>query len=250
MKRLNVLVLATFLASPAFAAGGERSHFSWLAQPGSQSLSGADPLRMVDAFPGYEPMTQDEREAITLDQLRLMGQDDLDVMYSRLSSGPFPVGVYEGTVVFDDGDDNVIENILARIDGSGRLESFVKKLGLSLWKGKTFRPETKSLTNRVGGQNHFVAPVFCGKSLLDSRKESIVFDYSNAAVVADYDPKLDWLMTGFGLNVRDEVRMVKPGMYLGRAYVHKAYALNFILTKANLEASEQTWQNSCKTPAL
>ncbi len=32
-----------------------------------------------------------------------------------------------------------------------------------------------------------------------------------------------------GLEIRDEIRMVRPGFYLGRAYIKKVFALNFTL---------------------
>ena len=32
-----------------------------------------------------------------------------------------------------------------------------------------------------------------------------------------------------GLRIRDEIRMIRPGFYLGRAYANKIFLLNFIL---------------------
>jgi len=35
-----------------------------------------------------------------------------------------------------------------------------------------------------------------------------------------------------GLRIRDEIRMVRPGLYLGRAYANRAFLLNFTLFNA------------------
>ena len=79
------------------------------------------------------------------------------------------------------------------------------------------------------------------KSLLDSRRESIIIDYAfTDSVVVDgkkpYSAAIDWIAAGQlqdgkrGLAIRDEIRMVKPGFYLGRAYMDRVFILNFILS--------------------
>jgi hypothetical protein len=35
--------------------------------------------------------------------------------------------------------------------------------------------------------------------------------------------------------VRDEIRMVRPGLYLGRAYMDHAFILNFVLYNKDLD---------------
>ena len=44
-----------------------------------------------------------------------------------------------------------------------------------------------------------------------------------------HDP--DRLAGRNGFAVRDEVRMVRPGLYLGRAYLNRVFLLNFTLIK-------------------
>ena len=202
----------------------------------------ANPVRFSD----YEPLPQDERNAYEVEDLQAMEQAELDLLYSRLASGPFPVGAYQGTVKFDNTDENDIERILSILSPKGGLEGQLKKLGVGIWKGKVFFPETDSLTNMIGPFTRFPAHVFCGQSLLDARKESIVLDYNYADTADRYNPLIDWLMTRKGLGIRDEIRMVRPGLYLGRAYIHNLFALNFILSKDDLVAAEDSWSNSCK----
>ena len=44
-----------------------------------------------------------------------------------------------------------------------------------------------------------------------------------------YLEKLDHLVGRDGLAVRDEIRMVRPGFYLGRAYLNRVFGVNFTL---------------------
>ncbi|MGZ8268542.1 MAG: hypothetical protein ACXW20_12865, partial [Burkholderiales bacterium] len=41
-----------------------------------------------------------------------------------------------------------------------------------------------------------------------------------------------------GLRVRDEIRMVRPGFYLGRAYLDKVFLLTFTLYSKDLAQRE------------
>lgn len=197
-------------------------------------------------FSDYPDLTQEERSNLSLQELRNLSQNELNVIYARLSSGPQPVGQYEGTVVFDNSSDNDIERMLGMLlPEGGPAEDFLKGIGVNLWHGKFFHPETASLTNRIGPLQKFAAHVYCGQSLLDSRKESLVLDYNYAETAAGYDPLLDWTMAREGLGIRDEIRMVHPGLYLGRAYIHNVFAVNFILSKDSLQASEESWEDGC-----
>jgi hypothetical protein len=40
-----------------------------------------------------------------------------------------------------------------------------------------------------------------------------------------------------GLRIRDEIRMVRPGFYLGRAYMNRIFGLNFTLYNAEAAAA-------------
>lgn len=95
----------------------------------------------------------------------------------------------------------------------------------------------------------FPAKVYCGQSLLDSRKESIIIDYSHGDDFSPFIQGFDNLAGRSGFDVRDEIRMVRPGFYLGRAYLGKFFVLNFTLYNPDLAktpASDKS-QDSCFT---
>ena len=84
------------------------------------------------------------------------------------------------------------------------------------WQGKNFDPATGTLKNRITafGINAIVAKVYKGESWLDG-KECIVLDYSKTSLVAQH--------------IRDEIRQIGPGMYLGVVYWDKTRTINFAL---------------------
>jgi hypothetical protein len=123
-----------------------------------------------------------------------------------------------------------------------------------LWKGKVFYREDRLLRNRVedltllapltggtvegieklsvNGRDTFLlfpARLYCGQSLLDGRRESIIIDYAFSDELPGYRESPDALGGRNGFRIRDEIRMVRPGFYLGRAYLNRIFALNFTL---------------------
>lgn len=88
----------------------------------------------------------------------------------------------------------------------------------------------------------FPANVFCGISLLDTRHESIIIDYAYGDDFKPFIPELDGIVGRNGKWIRDEIRMVRPGLYLGRAYVENLFLLNFVLES---KAPVQNWKDSC-----
>ena len=198
------------------------------------------PLRFSD----FPVLTQEEREEYTVDGLMGKTQLELDQIYSQLTAGPVPDGPYDGFVKFDESGDNDIERMLA-ISVPPQLEKWLKSAGTTLWRGKSFNSEKGSLTNRMGLIHRFPAKVFCGQSLIDSRRESVILDYAYGDTIPGYIAAFDWPMTRKGLNIRDEIRMVKPGLYLGRAYIQGIFALNFIL-QSQEEADKAVWTEVCR----
>ena len=67
---------------------------------------------------------------------------------------------------------------------------------------------------RVLGLKAMIARVYKAPSLLDG-KECIVLDYSETSLVASH--------------IRDEIRMIEPGFYLGKVYWDKARLIDFSL---------------------
>ena len=72
------------------------------------------------------------------------------------------------------------------------------------------------LRNRISafGLNAIVAEVYKGPSWLD-QKECIVIDYSKTSTVAQW--------------IRDEIRELEPGTYLGEVYWEKKRLIHFAL---------------------
>lgn len=122
-------------------------------------------------------------------QLKSMRQADLDQMYARATPGRIPEGATEGCVI---GWPQTIFNLP------------ITQVMNAVWMGKVFDGNTSTLKNRVLGLEAVTADVYLGKSLLDG-KQSIIVDYANEVYP-------------FSL-IRDEIREVNPGFYLGRAYV-------------------------------
>jgi hypothetical protein len=83
-------------------------------------------------------------------------------------------------------------------------------------EGKTFDGPHGALTNRITpfGINAIVAEVYVAPSWLD-QKDCIVLDYSKTSLVAHW--------------IRDEIRLIAPGVYLGVVYWSKKRLINFSL---------------------
>lgn len=165
-------------------------------------------------------------------------QDRLNELYADIGPGLMPDGFMEGTVIFSDAEHSPIERLFAKYDPYGLLEKPLKFLGENLWRGKEFNAASGALWNRIHHRKRFPAVVSCGTSLFDPSKSAIVIDYSRAREVEGYHPGVDWAMTQSGLLIRDEIRMIRPGFYLGRAYTHGQFALNFLLFTAKPEVDK------------
>ena len=135
------------------------------------------------------------------DLLRL-SPEELDELFRSSDAGPIPAGEAHGTVLVRPGTD------LA--------EPAAKLLHLIAWKGKVFDPDKGELLNEVGpfGWKSVRAKVYKDESWLDG-KQSIVLDYSGTSLVAHW--------------IRDEIRLVGPGKYLGIVYWEHTKILDFAL---------------------
>ncbi len=211
----------------------------------------------------YEhPIPLQELAKVTPKYLAELQQEQLDQLYARLSSGPMPDGAFDGEIVFTRGGSGKLRaaEIIGGLVGLG--VNFKGKLletaGEALWKGKVFYRDEKILRNRiedlavlrpiigageipkidVDGKDAwllFPAKLYCGQSLIDSRRESIIIDYAFTDEIKGYRENPDFLAGRRGLKVRDEIRMVRPGLYLGRAYMDHAFVLNFVLYSKALD---------------
>ena len=140
--------------------------------------------------------------AYTSAQLLAMSQKELDDLFSSSPAGDIPNGEANGTAIIAPG------TIL-----SAETASLINIFG---WQGKTFDAEHGTLTNRIlaFGLNAIVAQVYKGKSWFDN-KECIVLDYSKTSLLAKH--------------IRDEIRQIGPGLYLGVVFWDQTRTINFAL---------------------
>ena len=140
--------------------------------------------------------------AYTVAQLLKMPQKELDAIFTAADAGPIPEGQADGTAII--APDTTFSDEIA------------KMISLFAWQGKVFDPKAGVLRNRIlpFGLNAIVAKVYKDKSWLDD-KECIVLDYSETSCVAHW--------------IRDEIRLIQPGLYLGKVYWDKARLIDFTL---------------------
>jgi hypothetical protein len=141
--------------------------------------------------------------AYNVKQLMSMSATQLDDIFTTSPAGEIPEGKTIGTGIIAPG--SSLNNGLA---------AFAR---LFAWQGKTFDPKKGELKNRISvfGISAIVAKVYKGPSWLD-QKECVVLDYSKTSMVAR--------------EIRDEIRLVAPGLYLGRVYLgKKALKVHFAL---------------------
>jgi hypothetical protein len=133
--------------------------------------------------------------------LSLSGQE-LDNLFSVSSAGDIPNGEGQGTAILAPG-----------TSFSSEIATLIDIFG---WQGKNFDAARGVLTNRISafGINAIVAEVYKSTSWFDN-KECIVLDYSKTSSVAKH--------------IRDEIRQVEPGAYLGMVYWDKASTIHFSL---------------------
>ncbi|WP_068076810.1 hypothetical protein [Novosphingobium lentum] len=131
-----------------------------------------------------------------------MSQADLDSLFSQAEPGPIPDGEAKGTAIIAPG--TTFSTEIAAI------------INMFAWQGKVFDAEHGFLRNHIlaFGLKAIVAKVYKGPSWLDG-KECIVLDYSDTSLVAS--------------RVRDEIRMIEPGTYLGKVYWGKKRLIDFAL---------------------
>ena len=140
--------------------------------------------------------------AYTASQLLAMSRQQLDDLFLTSTAGDIPNGEAEGTAIIASG--TVFSPEIAAL------------INIFGWKGKTFDGAHGTLTNRIlaFGLNAIVAEVYKAASWFDD-KECIVLDYSKTSLVAKH--------------VRDEIREIGPGTYLGLVYWDKDRTIHFSL---------------------
>jgi hypothetical protein len=121
----------------------------------------------------------------------------LDDLFGAAPAGAIPTGIGQGQALIATG-----SFVCRPLAGFARLVA---------WRGKEFDDRAKTLLNLIGplGNRAIKAEVYHDVSRLDGGP-CIVLDYSKTSRVAGW--------------VRDEIREVAPGLYLGLVYVRSRRA--------------------------
>jgi hypothetical protein len=137
-----------------------------------------------------------------VDTLLKMSEAQLDELFSKSLAGPIPDGAAKGTAII--------------APGTTFSPAIAQAINFFTWQGKSFDGPHGVLRNRISvlGLNAIVAEVYKGPSWLDG-KECIVLDYSKTSLVAQW--------------IRDEIRQIGPGVYLGKVYWEKKRLIDFAL---------------------
>jgi hypothetical protein len=140
--------------------------------------------------------------ACDVPQLLAMSQQQLDDLFRASPPGDIPNGNAKGTAII--------------APGTRFSEPIAEVINLFGWQGKVFDAPKGLLKNKilVFGLEAIIARVYKGPSWLDD-KECIVLDYSDTSVVAHW--------------IRDEIRLIGPGFYLGKVYWAKERLIDFCL---------------------
>ncbi|GAC1414640.1 MAG: hypothetical protein NVSMB5_02870 [Candidatus Velthaea sp.] len=148
------------------------------------------------------PEVREAMMALDSAQLLKMSSQALDDLFAQSDAGPIPNGPADGTAIIAPG--TVYSAAIAQM------------VNLFSWQGKTFDGPHGVLTNRISilGFNAIVAEVYDGESWFD-KKPCIVLDYSKTSMIAK--------------RVRDEIRLVAPGLYLGLVYWDDKRLIHFSL---------------------
>jgi hypothetical protein len=233
------------------------------AEAGEPYLKKPDFARLEHDY----PLAPADLQQLTPQNIANYSQEQVDQIYARLTAGPIPDGPFDGGLFFPKNvkGDRRIAEIVGGLPGLAlELKSQkLEHLGKNLWRGKVFYREDRLLRNRIEDLNLlkpiidgdlstipkvevngreqwllFPARLYCGQSLLDSRRESIIIDYAFTDEIDGYRERPDYLAGRNGFQIRDEIRMVRPGFYLGRAYAGKAFLLNFVLYNKEVAARQ------------
>lgn len=135
-------------------------------------------------------------------QLLKMSQPQLDELFTSSEPGAIPDGEATGTAIV--------------APGTAFSPEIAKFISLFAWQGKIFDARKGVLRNKILplGLSAIIAKVYKAESWLDG-KECIVLDYSETSLLAHW--------------IRDEIREISPGVYLGKVYWGRQRLIDFAL---------------------
>lgn len=157
---------------------------------GAQGLNVPQELKMPSQAQPVEGAAVGTGAPMTLAGLFALKESDLDALYRNARPGPIPDGAARG--------------LASTRPGTG-WGGFTQEFFGALWQGKTFDRAKGELINRTAVGETASAKVYVGASRVDG-KPSIILDYTQSGNV-------------LARGVRDEIRELRPGLYLGIAYV-------------------------------
>lgn len=139
---------------------------------------------------------------ITVSEIARMTPDEVDQLFREGEVGQIPDGKADGVAIVAPG--SPAEPLLERL---------VRGIA---WQGKVLSARKGTLRNRILplGTRAIAADVYRDRSWFDGN-ECIVLDYSKRSLVARW--------------VRDEIRRVAPGLYLGLVYLKRTRTIYFTL---------------------
>lgn len=134
-------------------------------------------------------------------------RQELDAIYMAARAGNIPSGDTRGTAI---------------VAGTFFARWYARLARLFAWQGKVFdllppHRDSGILINKISpfSLTFIVAKVYKDASWMDG-EETIVIDYSNTSFLAQ--------------KIRDEIREVEPGVYLGKVWWGRTRILDFALT--------------------
>ena len=135
-------------------------------------------------------------------KLLRMSQLELDDLFKTSPPGGIPNGPAQGTAII--------------APGTVFTKSIAEMINIFGWQGKVFDAQKGLLKNKITafGIQAIVARVYEAASWFDE-KPCIVLDYSDTSIIAHY--------------VRDEIRLIGPGFYLGKVYWERTRLIDFCL---------------------
>ena len=140
--------------------------------------------------------------SLTAQRIAQMSPDEVDQLFRGGEVGQIPDGDARGTAIFWPG--SPVEPIVEKL-----VEGFA-------WQGKVVNARSRALKNKILplGVEAIAADVYTGRSWFDGA-DCIVLDYSKRSLLARF--------------VRDEIRRVAPGLYLGLVYLGRTRSIYFTL---------------------
>ncbi len=134
--------------------------------------------------------------------LVVASRDELDKLFRSSPAGGIPRGQARGTAIV--------------VPGSWVDRPLSQLIRALIWKGKVFSPATGDLRNLIGPFGmHLIRAVVYEEGSWFSPGPAIILDYSKTSLVARM--------------IRDEIREIEPGVYLGQVYWGKRRIALFML---------------------